>query len=337
MMSLLLSLVLASGPVPPAPPAPPAPPVPPAPPAPEEVFISPAGIPPMVWVEEGAYLGVLLENVDAEDAKELNLKEERGALVEKVMEDSPAEKAGLKKDDVILSMNGQPVESSAQLKRMIGESVPGRTARFLVIRDGKEQTLTAALGGQKGASCKLKKMEWEPREEDLERFEIRLRDKDDELHLKLKELKELEKTKELEMLEHLDELENLEVLEPEVDGQIRVFIGGRARLGVKLDSLTDQLGGYFGVKDGDGALITEVMKDTPAEKAGLKAGDIILSVDGEKIEDAGDVREILADKEGPVELTVLRDRKEIKIKAELEKQEMPKHRRHKVVVKEHSL
>lgn len=334
MMSLLLSLVLACGPVPPTPPVPPAPP---EPPEAGDVFVSPTVVPPMVWVEEGAYLGVMLEDVEADDAKELNLKEERGALVEKVVEGSPAEKAGLKEDDVILSMNGQPVESAAQLKRMIGESVPGRTARLEITREGKEQNISVVLGKHEGASCKLKRGDFGPRDEDLKRFEIRLKGDEKELRLKARELADLGKLKELEQLEKLDELEDLEVVGPEMEKNIRIVIGGRARLGVKLDNLTDQLAGYFGMKDANGALITEVMKDTPAEKAGLKAGDIILSVDGEKIEDAGDVREILAEKEGPVELSVLRDRREIKIKAELEKQEEPSHRRHKVVVKEHSL
>jgi serine protease Do len=335
MMSLLLSLVLASGPVPPVPPVPPAPPAPPS--APHEIFVSAPELPVPVWIEEGAYLGVMLEEVDADDVEKLKLREERGTIVEKVLEGSPAEKAGLKENDVILSMSGQPVESSTQLRRMIGESVPGRTSRLEIMRDGREQNISVVLGRHEGASCKMKRHDFGPRDEDLKRFEIRLKGNEEELRLKAHELEELGNLKELEQLEKLDELKELEVYGPDVEKNIRIIVGGRARLGVKLDDLTDQLAGYFGMSDRTGALVTEVVKDTPAEKAGLKAGDIILNVGGEKIEDAGDVREALFDKEGTVELTILRDKKEIKIKAELEEQDKPQHRHNEVEVKEHSL
>jgi S1-C subfamily serine protease len=96
---------------------------------------------------------------------------------------------------------------------------------------------------------------------------------------------------------------------------------GRGRLGVTVDSLTDQLAGYFGAPDG-GALITTVRKDSPAEKAGLKAGDVITSVNGERVRDAADVtRTIARVDEGTVTVDYLRERKPGTAKATVEARE----------------
>jgi membrane-associated protease RseP (regulator of RpoE activity) len=109
---------------------------------------------------------------------------------------------------------------------------------------------------------------------------------------------------------------------PEMKG----FMGGThwyssgPRLGVRVEPLTPQLGEYFGVKEGKGILITEVMDDTPAEKAGLKAGDVIVRVEGDEVQDLGDLIESLRANDGKtVEITIVRDRSESRIKATLEK------------------
>lgn len=93
-----------------------------------------------------------------------------------------------------------------------------------------------------------------------------------------------------------------------------------SRIGVKVQDLTEQLGDYFGVEDGEGALITEVEEDTPAEKAGLKAGDVVVEADGEDIDDTGDLREIISEKEEgeKVEIRILRDRKPMTFQVEVE-------------------
>ncbi|MFQ5454326.1 MAG: PDZ domain-containing protein [Candidatus Zixiibacteriota bacterium] len=87
---------------------------------------------------------------------------------------------------------------------------------------------------------------------------------------------------------------------------------GDSHIGIKLSSLSEQLGEYFGVDKGTGVLISEVDEDSPAEKAGLKAGDIIIAADGEKVFDFRDVKDIIEDKEKGeiVSLTVIRNKKE---------------------------
>lgn len=93
-----------------------------------------------------------------------------------------------------------------------------------------------------------------------------------------------------------------------------------SRIGIKVQDLTEQLGDYFGVEDGEGALITEVEEDTPAEKAGLRAGDVVVEADGEDIDDTGDLREIISEKEEgeKVEIRIFRDRKPMTFQVEVE-------------------
>jgi serine protease Do len=83
-------------------------------------------------------------------------------------------------------------------------------------------------------------------------------------------------------------------------------------IGVSMQSLSGKLGDYFGVPDGNGALITEVMKDTPAEKAGLKVGDVIVQVDKETVQSPSDVSSAIHGKEkgDKVDLVVMRDKVE---------------------------
>lgn len=89
---------------------------------------------------------------------------------------------------------------------------------------------------------------------------------------------------------------------------------GRSRLGVTVQSLSAQLAEYFGVKDG-GALVTRVTRDSAAEKAGLKAGDVIISVNGDRVRDADDLTHEIAGVAGEVTLGIVRDKKEMMLKA----------------------
>src|SRR5882672_5053881 len=93
----------------------------------------------------GARLGVVLEDVRAEDVARLKLAEERGAVVEEVVKGSAAEKAGLKEDDVILSYQGERVGSAAQLRRLVRETPGGRRVTIEASRAGAAQRLTATL------------------------------------------------------------------------------------------------------------------------------------------------------------------------------------------------
>ncbi len=91
------------------------------------------------------YLGVYIQAVTPELAKEFDLKEDTGALVSQVTPDSPADEAGFKEGDVIVEMDGKPVKDSRHLRLMVAQTRPGTKVTFKIIRDGKSRTLTAKL------------------------------------------------------------------------------------------------------------------------------------------------------------------------------------------------
>ena len=93
---------------------------------------------------------------------------------------------------------------------------------------------------------------------------------------------------------------------------------GRPRLGVSIQDLTPELAAYFGVKNG--VLVSEVSGDSPAQKAGVKAGDVITTVNGQQVDDGGKLRDLVGTADGSTrELTlgIVRDKKEMSVKATL--------------------
>ena len=96
------------------------------------------------------------------------------------------------------------------------------------------------------------------------------------------------------------------------------------RLGVSVENLGDQLGEYFGVKDGEGVLVRSVRKGSPADGAGLRAGDVIVKADGKGISDSADLRSALRERRGKTfPLTIVRDRREQSVSVTLPKAEAP--------------
>jgi predicted metalloprotease with PDZ domain len=102
-----------------------------------------------------------------------------------------------------------------------------------------------------------------------------------------------------------------------------LFDGRRPNLGISGDELTTQLATYFGVKQGKGVLVREVVVGSAAEKAGLKAGDVIVAVDGKSVATVAELRQALeiepSKEEHKVNLTVVRDRHEQTVPVELER------------------
>src|ERR1019366_3363360 len=123
----------------------PAPPTPPTPPARAVQRLT-------ITNGEGSYLGIGTADIGSDRAKALKLKEESGAEVTKVYEDSPAAKAGFKENDVVLEFNGQAVQGTEQLSRMVREPPPERQVKIVVWRNGAAQTLTATVGTRQGMS-----------------------------------------------------------------------------------------------------------------------------------------------------------------------------------------
>jgi S1-C subfamily serine protease len=100
-------------------------------------------------------------------------------------------------------------------------------------------------------------------------------------------------------------------------GGMPLLDGSRGRLGVTVQSLTPELEEYFGATTG-GALVSSVSKESAAAKAGLKAGDVITSINGERVEDSRDLARALDDARGETTIVLLRDKQEMTLKAMIE-------------------
>ena len=93
-----------------------------------------------------AQLGLTAQTIDSALASSLNLKDVRGALVSDISANSAAERAGIRRGDVILAIDGQPVTDSNALRNRIASTKPGSSVAVTIVRDGREQTLNATLG-----------------------------------------------------------------------------------------------------------------------------------------------------------------------------------------------
>ncbi|MBU8869643.1 MAG: PDZ domain-containing protein [Gemmatimonadales bacterium] len=235
--------------------------------------------------DDPGYLGVYLQDLEPSMVKALQLDDKSGVLISEIVEDSPAQKAGLEDGDVILIFNGKEIESSKVLTKAVRKAGSGENVKVVILRDGKEKTLKVELGEQDDETFiyngdKLKKL------------------------LKLKELKELGK---------LDSLKWIE----EEDCHIEIFEGNRGVMGIHIDDLSEQMGEYFDVENGEGVLVTEIVKDGAAGKAGMKAGDVIVKMDGQNISSTGELHKALADTEAEQEMKVevrrKGDKKEFKV------------------------
>src|SRR5260370_41374023 len=98
-----------------------------------------------IMLDGGTFLGVSVEDISKENLSRYGMREVRGVGVTQVVKDSPAEKAGLKKDDVILRFDGEAVTSARKLTRLVGEASADQTVRITISRGGAEQELSVTL------------------------------------------------------------------------------------------------------------------------------------------------------------------------------------------------
>jgi len=117
---------------------------------------------------------------------------------------------------------------------------------------------------------------------------------------------------------------------PSIDlgGEMSVLAGGRPRLGIDAEDIGGQLGSFFGAPDGEGILVRSVNSGSPAEKAGMKAGDVITSFNGERVRSLGDLRQKLASQNDAkaAKIGALRNRSEVTLSVELPERTPKQHR-----------
>lgn len=92
------------------------------------------------------WLGVSIQTMTPDLAKQFNLKEEKGALVGDVVENSPAEKAGITRGDVIISYNGTRINEPNELRNIVANTLPGEKRNIKVVRENKEMTIPVVIG-----------------------------------------------------------------------------------------------------------------------------------------------------------------------------------------------
>ncbi|MBA3711829.1 MAG: PDZ domain-containing protein [Pyrinomonadaceae bacterium] len=270
----------------------------------------------------GNYLGVQTEEIGNENLSRYGLQRgARGVGVAKVIKDSPAERAGLKENDVILRFDGEAVTSIRKLNRLIGEAAPEQTARLTISRGGAEQELSVTLSRRQGFSKGFGTLAAPQAIEELRRLGEQGGRQSGELRRQSEEMRRLGEGARREM-------ENLRRDNPQLFKDGRGFnfnFGAGRRIGVSTTPLTEQLAIYFGIGGGGrGLLVTSVNDNTPAAKAGLKAGDIITAVNGKSVGEAGELSRALNDQgEGAVTLTIVRDKKERAVTLTPEKSQAP--------------
>jgi serine protease Do len=233
-----------------------------------------------IFVDSGGFLGVNTEDITSENMSRYGLREARGVGVTSVAKDSPAEKGGIRKEDVILRVDGDRVTSVRKLSRLISEIAPDQSARITISRGGSEQELAVTIGKREESRNIDGWLKGEPKIWKWEGSPKVFKWEDG----------------------------------PGFDGSMFNF-GNSRRIGVSTMQLTKQLADYFGVADGQGVLVTSVTADGPAAKAGIKAGDVVTAIDGEKVGSAGDLsRAINKKKDGDVSLTIVRNKSQQTIK-----------------------
>jgi len=254
-----------------------------------------------------SFLGVELGEVTRNTVQRLKLREERGALIEEVTAGSSAAQAGLLANDVIVKWDGESIESAREISRHIRETPAGRNVRLGVIREGREVEVNVKMGERQAITTRPRIVNTAP----IARSELRAEAMRAREEARAATTRVREETR--AALAQARE-------EARAAVRVREQVHVTGRLGVQLQSMTPQLAEYFGLSKRSGALVVFVYADSAAAKAGLKAGDVILSAGGQTVETPMDLRHALAGKpEGAVELKVLRDKQEQTLTVQIEK------------------
>jgi serine protease Do len=242
---------------------------------------SPKDIPP----HAPGYLGILFGNLSSEQATLLHVKDGRGVEIVMVDHDGPAGKAGLRPHDVILSMNGQQVTSADELRQMIHDAGVGAATSLLILRGGSQVTVNTQLAYRGEVEREAAARIAPPDPADMDGTDGGSMDGDP-----------------------VDPTLGAPGREP---GFISQMIHTTPFTGMLVEAMQPQLAGFFGAPEGQGLLVESVVHGSPAERAGLRAGDVVLRVDAVGVKSTGEwARRLHASKGKPVALTVLRDRRE---------------------------
>ncbi len=238
-------------------------------------------------VERG-WLGVSIEE-----------NEEGKVRIIAIEKESPAELAKLKEEDIVLKVELEEIASTKILVKEIRKRKPGKTITLKIERNGKEKDVKVKLGEYSEKNVRL------------------------ELEYKFPYLFIAPKPPKPPTVPELRKLGKLpkppEPPEPKMFSWVPQH---RKYIGIYLEEINRELSVYFGVKEGRGLLVAKITKDSPAEKAGLKVGDVIIKADGIRTERARDLTGVIQDKEKGkrIKLELLRNKKVRSVEVEIEEE-----------------
>ena len=209
-----------------------------------------------------------------------------------VEKDSPAEKAKFKVGDIIIKIEGKELNSTDMLVQEIRMRKPGDKVRIDIEREEKSRKKTIVIDVELGEYTE--KYIWENLEKEFPR------------------LFTPDKNRPFRAVPRFEE-----------PGVFKWSFESQKSIGVYLQELNEELADYFGVKDGSGFLISKVDEDSPAKKAGLKAGDVIVGADGEKVESIDALIDIIQEKEAGEMITIeyIRNKKKRRVEVEISEKE----------------
>lgn len=165
------------------------------------------------------WLGVSIQNLNEDLRSYFGIKEKKGVIIVKVYSNSPADKAGLKEGDLIITFDDKPVTTTRDLVRMVTSTEVNEKITLKIVRDGKERKVGVIIGKR-----------------------------------------------------------------PEEFGEIEMA-GETTFRGMEVEDLTSLYKRRFGIRGNQGVVITYIEDNSPADKAGLRVGDVILKIEGHRIKD----------------------------------------------------
>jgi len=219
-----------------------------------------------------------------------------------VDEESPASLVKLQEEDILVRIDGKDITGGAMLSSEIRKKKPGQDVSLTVQRDGKEMNVKVKLGER-------------PEEENQREFERQFP----------KLFPVPEKTLPSRAPSPLPPKSPLKdktaPWPPRIFGLPR--LESRKFIGVTLEEMTPELAEYFGLKEGSGLLVNSLSKGSPAEKAGLKVGDVIFKAGGKEVETIDELSGLIQDmKKGEkIKIELLRSKKAMSIEVAVDQEE----------------
>jgi serine protease Do len=246
-------------------------------------------VPAQTWAQQRAhsttlrgnpgYLGVGVAELTDDRVKALNLKDDQGLEVKRIDQNSPAFRAGIKENDVILEVNGKGIEGIDQFQSLIGTTPPGTKVSLTIWRNGAKQTISATLDSRPGSFFPFGGPDFPEGA--------------------------------------LPPVPPMPPVPFNGGNPFPTIPGNSPIVGFEGEALNPQLAEYFGVKEG--VLVRFVNPKTPAERAGLKAGDVVVKVNGTPVttprEITGSV--MRSNRRKAISFTVVRNKKEISLNVEI--------------------